>query len=207
MGGATVAQAFIRLRAFELLKILGSSINGYYHVQKLREQSDDIILMSLPVNYVRRGASGSVAYFLAILQHKLRDIVPGFRLRCGIAVTGVMTTSGVILPVADIAIKVVRALKEGASLVLVPCLNEGEVKEAIEEANKLREEFARGGTKAQKGGEKTAYLSQVGEEKALLMEVLTEEQVTNKVRFVMSALDVLEHATDGKSSKRGSVKA
>ena len=128
----TMALQFIRLRANELCLWLKTPGMQPF----LRDRSRDVIIRMIPLEFLRQGASCSVAILLALLR-----IYLGCRIKPKVAVTGVVTLSGKILGVGEIVAKVRKALEYGAELVVVPKCETEKVKKGIlevEVSNKVR---------------------------------------------------------------------
>lgn len=98
--GLTMASAFIRSRAHDLKRWLGSS-DG--HVADLQGKTKkDIRVRILPSELRRVGPSASVGILLGLLCLFFKDI----KLREGVAITGALSLRGRVELVGDIVVKV-----------------------------------------------------------------------------------------------------
>ena len=126
-----VALDFIRLRANELcvwLKKPGMQ-------PALRDRSSDVVIRLIPLEFLRHGASSGVAILLSLLKFYM-----GCRIKPNVAVTGVVSLVGWVLPIGKFVVKARAAFKYGAELVVAPAVNESEAKAGLtsEELSKVR---------------------------------------------------------------------
>lgn len=182
VGEAIVAEALLRLRAYEIQTWLKFSTV----VECCRDKNQDVVLCVLPKESQRTGASSSLAMFLAILKLYLKNV--GLRIRAKMAVTGVLSLRGRVLRVTNIVAKVRGALDGDCDLVLVPMANQQELKNAVV---KVTEE----------GGETKGQDEEERRKKIISSGKLTDEEWANKVRMVDDVVDVFEHGIEGRSSQ------
>ena len=131
--GADTAIDFIRLRARELCSWLNKP--GMESV--LLDQSRDVIIRMIPLEFLREGSSSSTAILLAMLTLYL-----GCRIKPKVAVTCILCTTGYILGVGSVVVKIRAALAYGASVVVVPAANRSEVEEALTSKQRAKVRFA-----------------------------------------------------------------
>lgn len=231
---ALVALSLLRARARELRTVLG--LGGRVLLKDITDLDRDVSVFMIPTFFLCNGASSSLAVFLALVKLYFKPY--GIRLRSKMAVTGVLSLSGLVLRVGNVVAKIKGALKYGAELVIVPSMNRSEIdtllkeveetperaQQTAEEANKAEEEANaseleaqeaehEGGERAeaaQKNAEEARKRAREAREKARAAEAwrskaaqpdpdrLTREEVVNHVRYVTTAVDVLEHAIEGK---------
>ena len=125
---AKAVLAFLRLRAVELCTWLVGKARTEY-LDPIRDHRKDVVVMITPGQFLKQGPSCSVAIFLALLK-----LFFGCEIKKGVAVTGVLSFSGYILRVSDVADKANGLLQQGIDLVVAP---HGNRNDAVEYASAL----------------------------------------------------------------------
>lgn len=173
VGEAFIAEAFFRLRAYEMLSWL--KMNAL-----TLDQTQDVTVYLLPLEIKLRGASGSLPIFLALLKLYLKK--QGLRIRANMAATGIMSLGGRILRVGNALIKVRGALDQGAEIVLVSAGNRRELQEAV--------------VKIRDGEESKESTDEERRQEIIKSGKITDEEMETKVCIVADAVDVLECAIE-----------